>query len=57
MNGYDLVDSPNADLVLALAGLRDVVGSLHAHERVHLYAEGLFETQGHIAGQIGFAVE
>ena len=39
------------DLLLALAGLGDVVGGLHAHERIHLHPESLLDAQRHISGK------
>jgi hypothetical protein len=32
---------PNADLLFPLPGLRNVIGGLHPHERVHLHGESL----------------
>ena len=34
------IESADAYLVLALAGLRDVVSGLHAHQGIHLHSEG-----------------
>src|ERR1700722_13310301 len=51
------MDSPYADLVLSLAGLSYVIGSLHPYERVHLDPKGLFDAQRHVAGKIGAAVQ
>jgi hypothetical protein len=45
------------DSLLAFAGLSDVVGDLHPHERVHLYAEGFLDAERHVSGKVGFAVE
>src|SRR5271165_6251555 len=47
----------HADLLLAFARLGDVVGGLHPHERVHLYAEGLLNTQRHVARKVSLPVE
>jgi hypothetical protein len=49
------MDALHADLPFALASPRDVIGGLHPHERVHLHAKGLFNTQGHIPGKIRLA--
>ncbi len=38
--------SSHPDLLLALAGLDDVVGGLHSHESVHLHPKSLFDAQG-----------
>ena len=51
------VEPRHVDFPLALAGLRDVVGGLHPHERVHLHAERFLDSQRHVAGQAGSAVE
>ena len=37
------VEPANADFLLALPGLRDIVGGLHPHECVHLHAESLLD--------------
>jgi hypothetical protein len=50
-------NAPNMDLFFALAGLGDVVGSLHPHERVHSYAEGFFDAERHVSGEVGPAVQ
>jgi hypothetical protein len=44
MRGGGLV-TPDADLARMLAGLSDVVRTLHAHQRVHVHAEGLLDAQ------------
>ncbi len=44
----------DADFALALAGEGNVEGRLHAHECVHLGAEGFLDTQGHVAGHPGY---
>jgi hypothetical protein len=51
------VYSSHPDLLLALAGLGDVVGRLHPHQRVHLYAKGLLDALRHVSGKIGLAVK
>jgi hypothetical protein len=48
---------PHADQPFAFAGLRDVIGSLHAHQSVHLHAKRLFNAERHVAGQVGLLVE
>jgi hypothetical protein len=50
-------ERPDPDCTLALPGPCDIVRSLHAHEGIHPDAEGLFDTQRHIPGQVGLAVE
>jgi hypothetical protein len=47
----------NVDVTLTLPCLCDVVGRLHAHERVHFHAERLLEAQSHNAGEVSVAVE
>lgn len=37
------LDTPDMNFFLTLPGAVDVVGGLHAHERVHLYAESLLD--------------
>lgn len=39
VNGGYLVNPPYMDLLFTLAGLGDVVGGLHPHERVHLHSK------------------
>src|SRR5260370_36768016 len=45
--------APDADLACILARLSDVVGTLHAHQRVHLHAQRLLDAQSHLTGQVG----
>jgi hypothetical protein len=49
LNAGSLTDTSHADFILPPARLRDVVRGLHPHERVHLYAKGFLNTQGHVA--------
>jgi hypothetical protein len=51
VNISSAVNAPDVDFLLAIAGLGDVVGRLHAPERVHFYAESLFDAQGPYTGQ------
>jgi len=58
-----LSNAKNMDFPLALAGLRDVVGSLHPHEGVHFYSEGFFfcsersfNAQRHVSGEVSPAI-
>ena len=51
------LEAPHPDCILALPGPGDIVGSLHAHERVHLDAKSSFQTERHIPGQVGLAIE
>jgi hypothetical protein len=37
----------NADLLLAFACLGNVVGRLHAHQRIHVDSEGLLDAKRH----------
>src|SRR5713226_6035222 len=48
VRGIGLI-APNADLACTLARLSDVVGSLHAHQRVHVHAERLLAAQSHLS--------
>jgi hypothetical protein len=57
VNGGYVVNPPHMDLLLTLAGLGDVVGSLHPHERVHLHSEGFLNAQRHVPGEVGLAVK
>jgi hypothetical protein len=50
------IESTDTDLLLTLAGLRDIIGSLHLHESVHPHPESLFDAERHVAGKIGAAV-
>ena len=45
------------DLLLALAGLGDVIGGLHPHEGVHLHSKGLLNAQRHVPGKVRLAVK
>ncbi len=45
VNGGYLVNPPHMDLLLTLAGLGDVVGGLHPHERVHLHSKGFLNAE------------
>src|SRR5580704_5196624 len=38
-----LLNAPHTNFLLALARLRDLVGGLHSHQRVHLHAESLLD--------------
>jgi len=49
-------NTPHMDLLLALAGLGDVVGGLHPHERVHLHSKGFLNAERHIPGKVSLAV-
>ena len=52
-----MVNPPQMDLLLALAGLGNVIGSLHPHERVHLHSKGFLDAERHIPGKISPAVK
>ena len=56
VRGIRLIAS-NADLAGILARLRDIVGSLHAHQRVHVHTERLLDAQSHLTGQVGIPVQ
>ena len=45
------------DLLLAFAGLSNVVGGLHSHERVHLHSKGFLDAERHVPGKVSLAVE
>ena len=51
-NFGERMNAPDMDLVLALAGLGDVVGGLHSQQRVHLHSKGFFTCQYDNAGGI-----
>ena len=52
-----LVNSLHADVFLALACQGDVVCRPHPHERIHLHAEGLLDSERHVSGEISLAIE
>ena len=56
-NFSEQMNAPDVDLVLALACLGDVVGGLDSQECVHLHSKGFLNTQGHVSGKAGLAVE
>jgi hypothetical protein len=45
------------NFLLSLARLRNVVGGLHPHQRVHLHPECFLDTQRHLTGQRGLGVK
>jgi len=45
------------DLLLTLAGLGNVVGGLHPHQRIHLYPESFLNAERHIAREISLAIQ
>jgi hypothetical protein len=47
-----LRNPPHMDFLITLAGLGDVVGSLHAHKRVHLHPESFLNAERHIAREV-----
>ena len=47
----------HVNLLPALAGLGNLVGGLHPHERVHLHSEGLLDAQCHISGETRLGVQ
>lgn len=57
VNGGYLVNPPYMDLVFTLAGLGDVVGGLHPHERVHLHSKGFLNAECPIPGKVNLAVK
>ena len=48
---------PDMDCLLTLAGLGDIVSSLHTHECVHSHAEGFLDTKSHIPGEVRVTVK
>jgi hypothetical protein len=52
-----LVNPAHTNLLLTLASLSDVVGCLHAQERVHLHSKGFLNAEGHVPGEISLAVQ
>jgi hypothetical protein len=57
VNGGYPVNPSHMDLLLTLAGLGDVVGDLHPHERVHLHSKGFLNAERHIPGKVSLAVK
>ena len=51
------MNSPHMDLLLTLAGLGDIVGGLHPHERVHLHSKGFLNAERHVPGKGSLAVK
>src|SRR5215203_6680079 len=49
--------SRNLDLRLMGAGLREIIGGLHAHQRVRIDAKSRFEPDCHVGRQARMAVE
>ena len=43
--------------LFSLASFSDVVGGLHPHQRIHLDPKCLFNTERHVARQVGLTVE
>src|SRR5579863_2977220 len=52
-----LMNPLNMDLLFTLAGLGDVVGSLHPHKGVHLHSKSFLHAERHVAGEVSLAVE
>jgi hypothetical protein len=44
----ELLYTPDMNFLFAFTGLSNIVGGLHPHERVHLDAKSLFNSQSHI---------
>jgi hypothetical protein len=57
VNVCELLNPPHMDLLLALAGLGDIVGGLHLHKRVHLHPKSFLNAERHIARKISLAVQ
>ncbi len=57
VRGRQQGNTSHMNLLLALAGLGDVVRRLHPHQRVHLHAEGFLDAQRHVPREVGLAVE
>jgi hypothetical protein len=47
----------NLDFAFVPARLKDVIGRLHAHQGFHLWAKRLFNSQRHVAGEIGLSIQ
>jgi len=57
VNVCELLNPPHMDLLLALAGLGNIVGGLHLHKRVHLHPKSFLNAERHIARKISLAVQ
>ena len=59
MGIFWLGNPPDMDclFIFTLAGLGDIVGSLHTHECVHSHAEGFLNTKSDIPGEIRVTVK
>lgn len=51
------LDARDLDLIFTFPCLGNIVGRLHSHGRVHLYAKGFFNAKRHVSRQVGLAVE
>ena len=49
--------APDSNIALTFPCAGDIAGRLHAHQGIHLNADGLLDTQSHFAGAAGVAVE
>ena len=47
------MEATDANFLFAFARLRDVVGCLHPHERVHLHSKSLLDAEGHLSRKAG----
>ena len=50
-------DFVNDNVVRLCAGLCQIVGRLHAHQRICLYSKGLLEPDCHFCRECGLALE
>ena len=47
----------DANLAPCFARPGDVVGRLHAHQRVHVHSERLFDPHCHLTGKVGILIQ
>jgi hypothetical protein len=57
MRGGQHRNARHSDLIFTLTGLGNVVRRLHTHQRVHLHSKGFLDTERHIPGEVGLAIE
>jgi len=53
----DVVNARDTNLVFVLSSFGNIERGLHPYQRVHFHAEGLFNPQRHVAGEVGPAVQ
>jgi len=57
LRGSQKGNARHTDLALALARLRNVVGRLHTHQRVHLHAKSFLDAERPIPGEVSLAIQ